>query len=145
MLTHNEPPHLHQWVREAKKLFARNNDANTIGQNIQISTKQPKKLQKIVRESNFQEGGFEPPSNPGCFKCGKCKVACPIIKESKLFTSTNTKKNYKIKKYLDCNSEYVVYLGTCKKCGGQYCGKSKNKFKVRHSGHKQEITKIMGV
>ena len=37
-----------------------------------------------------------------------------------------------------------VYLSTCKKCGGQYVGKSKTKFKLRHSNHKQEIKNQMG-
>ena len=35
----------------------------------------------------------------------------------------------------------MVYLGTCKHCRGQYVGKTKNPFKKRHSGHKQEIKK----
>ena len=34
--------------------------------------------------------------------------------------------------------------GTCKKCDGQYVGKSKTKFKVRHSNHKQEIKNKTG-
>ena len=45
---------------------------------------------------------------------------------------------------LNCNSSYVIYLGTCKKCRGQYVGKTKNAFKKRHSGHKQEVKNIIG-
>ena len=45
---------------------------------------------------------------------------------------------------LSCDSDYVIYLGTCTKCQGQYVGKSQNIFKKRHSNHKQEVKKIVG-
>ena len=34
---------------------------------------------------------------------------------------------------------FLYNLDTCKKCEGQYVGKSETKFKLRHSNHKQEI------
>ena len=37
-----------------------------------------------------------------------------------------------------------MYLGTCKKCKGQYVGKSQTPLKTRHSNHKQEIRKHIG-
>ena len=85
-----------------------------------------------------------PSEDPGCTKCGKPCVSCPVIKEGKTFRSTNTKKVYRIKQTLDCNSDFVVYLGTCNKCKGQYVGKTTRKFRLRHSGHKQEIKKKYG-
>ena len=33
----------------------------------------------------------------------------------------------------------MIYCVTCKKCKGQYVGKSQTSFKIRHSNHKQEI------
>ena len=62
-----------------------------------------------------------------------------MVNESKGFSSTNTKRKYKIRNKVDCNSSFVIYLVTCSKCGGQYVGKSQSKFKLRHSNHKQEI------
>ena len=38
----------------------------------------------------------------------------------------------------------VIYLATCKKCKGQYVGKSKTIFKQRHSNHKREIKNQIG-
>ena len=38
----------------------------------------------------------------------------------------------------------MIYLATCRKCGGQYVGKSQTPFKMRHSNHKQEIKKKIG-
>ena len=66
------------------------------------------------------------------------------MNETKFFTSTNTRRTYKIKENVDCDSEWVIYLVTCKKCRGQYVGKSKTKFKVRHSNHKQEVKNQLG-
>ena len=136
-------PPIHQWLREGKKHLAKNGRTKAIGQNIQIASKQPKNLQRIVSSSNFREGGQAPPQNPGCFKCRKCH-ACPIVKEGCNFLSTNMKKKYKVKQNLTCNSSYIVYLATCLKCDGQYVGKSSQLFKRRHSGHMQEVKNCYG-
>ena len=75
----------------------------------------------------------------GCFKCGRCRVVCPKMREEKWFKSTVTGRTYKIRKHLDCNSMWVVYLVTCVKCHKNYVGKSETTFKIRHSNHKREI------
>ena len=80
----------------------------------------------------------------GCFKCGKCRVACPILNETKIFQSTNTGKKNRIQQRLDCTSDWLIYLVTCKKYKGQYIGKSKTIFKLRHSNHKMEIKNQRG-
>ena len=60
------------------------------------------------------------------------------------FKSTNTGKTYPIRKKVNCDSSFIIYLVTCKKCRGQYVGKSTTPFKRRHSNHKQEIRKKYG-
>ena len=87
---------------------------------------------------------FSTAENPGCWKCGKCKVACPILTEGRKFSSTNTKKTYDVKQHLYCNRQFVIYLATCQRCKGQYVGKSQTPFKRRHSNHKKEIKKKIG-
>ena len=136
-------PPLHQWFRESKMLLARNDDAKGIGENLQISYRQSKNLQQIVCGAH-KSIPKNSPQVTGCFKCKKCKVSCPVMAEGKHFSSTNTGKTYPIKHFLDCNSELVIYLVTCKKCRGQYVGKSKTVFKIRHSNHKQEIKRGYG-
>ena len=85
-----------------------------------------------------------PSADAGCKKCTKCRVVCPILEETRTFQSTNTGNFYKIKQNLNCTSDWVIYLSTCKKCKGQYVGKSKTSFKLRHSNHKQEIKNAKG-
>ena len=144
IFTHNSGgPPLHKWFREGKKLLVKNDEAKKMGENFQIAFRQPKNLQRIVCGPKKSAENIH--SNiSGCFKCNHCRVACPILTEGGSFTSTNTGKTYKIKQFIDCDSMNVIYLSTCKKCKGQYVGKSKTKFKLRHSNHKQEIKKCYG-
>ena len=88
-----------------------------------------------------KRGGNNAPrvADIGCHKCNHCRVACPVIKETKQFRSTNTGKKYFIKQDVNCDSPYMIYLATCLRCQGQYVGKSVTPFKIRHSNHKQEI------
>ena len=84
------------------------------------------------------------PPDAGCWKCKRCKVACPVLKEGNKFESTNTGKTYFIREKVGCDSDWVIYLVTCKRCRGQYIGKSQTIFKKRHSNHKQEIKRKVG-
>ena len=136
-------PPIHQWVREAKKLLVRNDKAISLGSSIQITSRQPRNLQRLV--TGVRKGGRgTPPPDAGCHRCNRCKVACPILTEGKCFTSTNTGKTYNITKRLDCTSDHLIYLVTCAKCRGQYVGKSTTDFKRRHSNHKVEIRNQRG-
>ena len=47
--------------------------------------------------------------------------------------------------YYYLNFVFVIYLATCQRCKGQYVGKSQTPFKRRHSNHKQEIKKKIGI
>ena len=142
IFTHNNGnPPLHMWLREAKKCLLKTEKAKQMGENMQICFSQPKNLKRIATQKSKSKS-TEP--DAGCRKCGKCRVSCPILKEGNQFRSTNTKRTYPIKQQLSCDSEYVIYLSTCQKCGGQYVGKSTTSFKKRHSNHKQEVKKIVG-
>ena len=121
--------------------MVKNDNAKSIGDNIQVCFSQPKNLKRLVTQKTEKKTSVE---DPGCYKCGQCRVSCPIIEEGKRFTSTNTQRTYPIKQRLDCNSSFVIYLGTCQKCGGQYIGKSTTIVKKRHSNHKQEIKTSYG-
>ena len=146
MFTHSQAnPPLQMWVRQCKQLLTKDEKAKKIGKKIQISSKQPKNLQRLVGGYRGQSGETpDLPLDSRCFKCNRCSVSCPILKEGKSFKSRNTGKVYKIRERLTCTSDWLIYLATCQKCQGQYVGKSKTAFKVRHSNHKQEIKKNKG-
>ena len=138
----NNPP-IHKWIRQSRKFLERNEKAKELGKNIQIAYKQPKNIKRMVGGPSGGRGK-ESETEPGCSKCVKKCHACKVLEERETFKSTNTKKVYKIKQKVDCQSSYIIYLGTCQKCRGQYVGKSTQPFRKRHSGHKQEIKNQIG-
>jgi hypothetical protein len=124
IFTHNRGnPPLHKWFREAKKCLVKDDRAKEIGENLQICYRQPKNLKSIVTN---QQKPHSTVDNPGCSKCGKCRVSCPVMEEGGKFKSTNTGKVYPIRKKLNCDSSFVIYLATCKSCRGQYVGEKYN-------------------
>ena len=125
------------------RLTATDCNADRSCQNIQIAFKQPKNIKRLVGGPS-NAGRKEPEKDPGCSKCEKKCHACKILIEGGTFKSSNTKKTYRIKQKIDCKSSFIIYLGTCQKCQGQYVGKSTQTFTKRHSGHKQEIKNQMG-
>ena len=131
------------WLRQAKGCLVKNDKAKQLGEKMQVTYRQPKNLKKILAGLP-KEGQREIENNPGCHKCRKNCHACKILSEGKTFMSTNTGKRYTIKQNISCDSSFIIYLGTCKKCKGQYIGKSTQPFKRRHSGHKQEIKNLIG-
>ena len=139
IFTNNEAnPPIHKWLREGKK-FLKTTKAKQMGENLQIVYKQPRNLQKIVSGCNKSKGRKQPVQGAGSNKCNGCRVACPVVKDTAVFRSTNTRKTYRIRQKMDCTSSFVIYLATCLRCQGQYVGKSETSFKQRHSNHKQEI------
>ena len=99
----------HMWLREAKKCLVKNEKAKEMGGNIQICYSQPKNLKRIVTQKKVTKMHDE---QPGCFKCGRCRVSCPILKEGGQFTSSNTHRTYPIRQRLDCDCSFVAYLAT---------------------------------
>ena len=145
MWWHKGGPSHQQMGQGFKYLLGRNNRAKNIGNRIQVAMKQPKNLKSFVGGSKKSKTEHAAGSvETGCFKCKGCRVACPVLVESKTFKSFNKGKIYQRRQRVDCKSSWVVYLFLCKKCGGQYVGKSQTAFKKCNSNHKQEIKKEIG-
>ena len=73
----------------------------------------------------------------GSFKCkeGRCQV-CLNVNETDTFTSTMTKKAYKINNKFECSVKCLICLLTCKKCLIQYVGKTVDEFCYRCNNYK---------
>ena len=95
---------------------------------------------KCKSVANFVVRSKLPPlvSKKGVSKCGdkRCKT-CPNIKETCDFTSNKTGKTYKINFDLNCASQSVIYLVSCKVCGIQYVGETTRKMRDRWTGYRQ--------
>ena len=73
---------------------------------------------------------------------GKCNRRCDISKNflvlSTEFICHSTKPKYKIRGFLTCNTNNIIYLIACNCCGKQYIG-SATSFKERFRIHKSDI------
>ena len=77
----------------------------------------------------------------GTVKCGnkRCMICKEHLKIGQSFTSKKTNKSYSINYHLDCNSENVVYLLSCRVCNLQYVGSTVTSFRLRFNNHKSRI------
>ena len=66
-----------------------------------------------------------------------CKL-CLAITKSNTLTSTQTKKTYQITQKINCESENVIYVLTCKHCQEQYVGQTSNTLQDRITKHKND-------
>ncbi|OCT67250.1 hypothetical protein XELAEV_18038534mg, partial [Xenopus laevis] len=74
-------------------------------------------------------------STTGTFKCGATRcITCEFMFKSNEFISGNTKRMFKIKDFINCNS-----ILTCTKCNIQYVGCTSRKLKCRMREHINQI------
>ena len=79
-----------------------------------------------------------------CNGCGasRCKV-CETIEDATTFSDKDKTCSYKIRKgMLNCNSNYVICLFSCKVCGVQYVGSTKTAFRIRFNNYKSKHRKF---
>ena len=76
----------------------------------------------------------------GTVKCSskRCEV-CKYLDEHSHFKGSQDDRRYSINYNLNCNSNNVFYLVTCKKCLLQYVGSTITKFRLRFNNHKSRI------
>ncbi|XP_077137236.1 uncharacterized protein LOC143798719 [Ranitomeya variabilis] len=78
-------------------------------------------------------------SQKGCFPCLSC-VNCTYMIKGSSFKHPETNKEYRIRQYLTCNSDYVIYLLECP-CKLWYIGETTGELKTRINNHRHSIRK----
>ena len=80
----------------------------------------------------------------GCQKCEAttCAVHDKVLKTASIFESSVTDHTYYMRHKLSCNSSFVIYLLSCKKCRDQYVGKTSRMMYIRHYEHKKKGTSL---
>eukprot|EP01083_Nonionella_stella_P162463 533397_1 len=81
----------------------------------------------------------------GCHACGNCvickgskeKHGIRFLIEGSYFIGSKTGYRYEIQSGYTCDSNYIVYMLICAKCGVQSVGSTWN-FKTRFSQHKRD-------
>ena len=69
---------------------------------------------------------------------GKSCEVCTFLEEKDTFTNKEGSDTYKTREtlHLECNSENVIYLITCKKCKKQYVGSFITRFRIRFNNYR---------
>ena len=73
------------------------------------------------------------PDRPTCDK-RNCRYCSCLIDSSKIRSHT-TNKTHNTKRNVSCYSNNLVYCISCKKCGKQYVGQTKNSVRQRFVSH----------
>ena len=69
-------------------------------------------------------------------------LTCNNLSSTDTFKSTNTGEEFKINHEFNCNSKNVIYLLSCKVCGIQYVGQTRDRFRLRWNNYKSEARRM---
>ena len=110
---------------EAKIIFGLRRNKNISDHLLRASTNTPtKKLANTKRHP--------------CQRPTKCRY-CPIINKSGTINSHSNTKTFTSMTEVNCQSSNIIYVITCKTCGIQYVGQTKNRLLTRFQGHFNDI------
>ena len=78
--------------------------------------------------------------------CGsKCCKTCVSLCAGNTFTSTVTNKRYNVvspNQSMTCAKANVIYLVTCKRCGIQYVGETRQTLRKRLNNHRNRLKQL---
>ena len=105
----------------AKLIFGKRRNKNLADHLVRASTKTIDKSHHNVE------------NNP-CNRLKNCRY-CPMIDTTGTLRSTSTGKTYQSMINVNCQSSNLIYVITCRTCGIQYVGQTKNRILQRFQGH----------
>ena len=73
-----------------------------------------------------------------CYKKDNCRY-CPLLNTSGNFVCKTDGTTHSCKAHINCQSSNIIYLITCRSCGIQYVGQTKNKLLTRFQSHHFDI------
>ena len=136
-------PPFRKWLKELTPILHKDPSLRKLIPDIPVVFKQPPSVAKIAIKAKHWKGSANNINQPG----GSCRqhlphrcVCCHKMEErAKKFTSTNTGREYQIKRSYTCTSSWVIYLVTCTHCNIQYVGQTTQEMRQRHYGHRSDI------
>ena len=98
--------------------------------------RRPKNLKDLLVRAKLPS---EKPNNTGTSPCNPCTTKscryCPRLNKSGRIKCTTSGREYVAKHNTTCKSSNIVYCLTCKCCGIQYVGQTKNRLMDRFQAH----------
>ena len=138
---HPRLPNIGGFLKELHPLLQLSDRCNQAVPHVpMMAFRRPKNLQDYLVRAKLRPVSNSDRVTKGTMHCksNRCDV-CNYVTPSSSFTSHTTKRSYNINYQLDCNSNNVVYLITCKACGLQYVGSTSTKFRLRFNNHKSRL------
>ena len=140
VVTHNPAnPPINEIVRKNWTLVEKSKTTRFLTDaNLIFGTRRNKNLSdQLVRASTkTTQTNLIPPI---CNRTKSCRY-CPKINKSGTLISTTNGRKYQSMKKVTCQSSNLIYVITCKTCGTQYVGQTKNRLLTRFQGHVYDIT-----
>ena len=107
-----------------------------------LAYRRPRNLKDHIVRAELPTPNNNPsPIQQGTFKCtaDRCIVCQVHIHQDDTFTSHSNNISHHTKGHITCTTTNVVYLITCRVCGMQYVGETRNTLKRRFYGHRSTI------
>ena len=105
------------------------------GISIIYSTRQPANLRQILTRPKFAdkvEGIVSKWEDKRC-------ITCKQLIMGKTFTFKSTNQEFQIKRSMNCNTRFLLYVLTCTGCAENYIGETKLRLRERMTLHRQQI------
>ena len=98
-----------------------------------------KNIKEWIAGSSINSSRGDQVIQGACSPCGKNCIDCPYLEnKGQHFSSTVTKRSYKVRQEVNCESRNIIYLVTCQKCNMQGVGETEN-FKKRNANYRSNI------
>ena len=105
-----------------------------------LAYRRPRNLRDLIVRAEVPALEAAPSIQHGTFKCtSRCVVCQNHILESQSFSGHASGTSYKTIGHITCNTTNVIYLISCRLCGVQYVGETKNTLKKRIYGHRSTV------
>ena len=108
-----------------------------------VGHRRPKNLRDILVRARLPTGephdhNVEKHIEDKTCKSKNCRY-CPLLNKSGKIRAKSTGRMYRTRHNVTCNSNNLTYCISCKRCGKQYVGQTKNSLKERFKSHFYQI------
>ena len=145
-ITEYEPslPNIYNTWRKHSHLLTRNEELKRIFKNgikdFQVVYRRGgKNIKEWLASPNINTIDSSVTESYGCYDCGKNCIDCKYLRDKgEYFYSNITKRRYKVRQNVNCQSKNVIYLVTCRRCKIQGVGETVA-FKSRMANYRSCI------
>ena len=111
--------------------------------NVLTAYRRPKNLKDLLVRAKLPKAKPNTEPTPTLTPCNPCNTRtcryCPKLNKSGRITCTASDRSYKTRYNCTCKSSNLIYCLSCKRCGIQYVGQTKNRLMDRFQDHFYKI------